>query len=130
MDYLKKINDTYGHQVGDELLKKAANVVRGELRTSDVLARYGGDEFVILLSNSSEQDASMVLERIYRELKSTIISADHKKLGISISAGISSLQPDMEKADQLVMLADRALYVAKNSGRNRVVIFNNDEGEK
>ncbi|MFM8876658.1 MAG: diguanylate cyclase [Anaerolineae bacterium] len=130
VDYLKKINDTYGHQVGDELLKKAANVVRGELRTSDVLARYGGDEFVILLSNSSEQDASMVLERIYRELKSTIISADHKKLGISISAGISSLQPDMEKADQLVMLADRALYVAKNSGRNRVVIFNNDEGEK
>lgn len=130
VDYLKKINDTYGHQVGDELLKKAANVVRGELRTSDVLARYGGDEFVILLSNSSEQDASMVLERIYRELKSTIISADHKKLGISISAGISNLQPDMEKADQLVMLADRALYVAKNSGRNRVVIFNNDEGEK
>ncbi|MEY2816941.1 MAG: hypothetical protein RL275_404 [Chloroflexota bacterium] len=130
VDYLKKINDTYGHQVGDELLKKAANVVRGELRTSDVLARYGGDEFVILLSNSSEEDASMVLERIYRELKSTIISADHKKLGISISAGISSLQPDMEKADQLVMLADRALYVAKNSGRNRVVIFNNDEGEK
>lgn len=130
VDYLKKINDTYGHQVGDELLKKAAYVVRGELRTSDVLARYGGDEFVILLSNSSEQDASMVLERIYRELKSTIISADHKKLGISISAGISSLQPDMEKADQLVMLADRALYVAKNSGRNRVVIFNNDEGEK
>jgi len=130
VDYLKKINDTYGHQVGDELLKKASNVVRGELRTSDVLARYGGDEFVILLSNSTEQDASMVLERIYRELQSTFISIDHKKLNISISAGISSLQPDMEKADQLVMLADRALYVAKNSGRNRVVVSNKDEGEK
>lgn len=130
VDFLKKINDTYGHQVGDEVLKKAADVVRGELRASDVLARYGGDEFVILLSNSDEQDASMVLERIYREFQSAYIRADEKKLGVTISAGIASIQLDMERADQLVMQADRALYIAKNSGRNRTVVFNNDEDNK
>lgn len=130
VDFLKKINDTYGHQVGDELLKKAAEVVRGELRTSDVLARYGGDEFVILLSSSDERDASLLLERIYREIQSAYIRVDERKLGIAISAGIASLQPEMEKVDQLVMQADRALYAAKNSGRNRIVVFNNDEDGK
>jgi diguanylate cyclase (GGDEF)-like protein/PAS domain S-box-containing protein len=130
VDFLKKINDTYGHQVGDELLKKAAEIVRGELRTSDVLARYGGDEFVILLSNSDGADASMLLERIYREVKSAYIRVDNKKLGISISAGIASIQPDMEKADRLVMQADQALYTAKNTGRNRIVVFSNNEDEK
>lgn len=130
VDFLKKINDTYGHQVGDELLKKAAEAVRGELRASDVLARYGGDEFVILLSNSDEHDASMVLERIYREVQSAYIRVDGKKLGITISAGIASIQPEMDKADQLVMQADRALYTAKNSGRNRMMVFKNDEDGK
>jgi diguanylate cyclase (GGDEF)-like protein/PAS domain S-box-containing protein len=130
VDLLKKINDNYGHQVGDELLKKAAEVVRGELRSSDVLARYGGDEFVILLSNSDERDAFMVLERIYHELESAYVRADGKKLGVSISAGIASIQSDMEKPDQLVMQADQALYIAKNSGRNRMAVFKNNEDEK
>lgn len=128
VDFLKKINDTHGHQAGDEVLKKAAQVVRGELRESDVLARYGGDEFVILLSNSDDLEASMVLERIHRKIQSAFVMVAGKKLGITISAGIASLQPDMEKPDQLVMQADRAMYVAKNSGRNRMSVFT--DGEK
>lgn len=130
VDYLKKTNDTYGHQVGDELLKKAADVVRSELRSADILARYGGDEFVILLSNSDESEASMVLERIYRQLQSAYIRVEGEKLNITISAGIASLQPEMAKADQLVLQADRALYIAKNSGRNRMAVYNNDGDTK
>lgn len=130
VDFLKKTNDTYGHQTGDELLKKAAEVVRSELRTADVLARYGGDEFVILLSNSDEMDASMVLERIYRQLQSAYVRVEGEKLNITISAGIASLQPEMSKADQLVLQADRALYIAKNSGRNRMAIYNNEGDTK
>lgn len=130
VDFLKKINDTYGHQAGDDLLKKAAEVVRNELRASDTLARYGGDEFVILLSNSNEQEAFLVFERIYREIQSTYVHVGDKKLGISISAGIASLHPDMENADQLVKQADQALYYAKNSGRNRMVVFSDDLDEK
>ena len=72
----------------------------------------------------------MVLERIYREFQSAYIRADEKKLGVTISAGIASIQLDMERADQLVMQADRALYIAKNSGRNRTVVFNNNEDDK
>ena len=128
VDFLKKINDTYGHQVGDDVLKKAAEVVRTELRSSDVLARYGGDEFAILLSSSSQEEAAMVLERIYLALRSAYVEVGDKKIHVTISAGVSSIRPDMEKADQLVMLADQALYLAKNAGRNRMVIF--DESKK
>ena len=72
----------------------------------------------------------MVLERIDREVQSAYIRVDGKKLGITISAGIASIQPEMDKADQLVMQADRALYTAKNSGRNRMMVFKNDEDGK
>jgi diguanylate cyclase (GGDEF)-like protein len=81
---------------------------------------------VILLSNSDEQDASVALERIHRRVQAAFINAGGKKLGSTISAGIASLQPEMEKPDQLVTLADRALYAAKNSGRNRMVVFDGE----
>lgn len=127
VDFLKKINDTWGHQTGDEILIETVKAVRAELRDSDVIARYGGDEFAILLSNSGEQDALIVLDRIYRRVQSTFIKAGGKKLGITISAGIASAQPEMDKPGQLVLHADRALYAAKNSGRNRLAVFDGEE---
>ena len=127
VDFLKKINDTYGHVVGDMVLKKATSVVHTELRQSDVLARYGGDEFVILLSNSDEEEASAVLKRIHQEMQSAFVAVDTEKIGISISAGISSLAPDMETPDQLVIQADRALYAAKHAGRNQVFTSSNSK---
>jgi len=130
VDHLKKINDTYGHQEGDDLLKKTVEVVRNELRASDVLARYGGDEFVILLSNSDEQEAFLMFERIYREVQNANIQIGDTKPGISISAGIASKHPGMEDADLLLKQADQAMYYAKNSGRNRMVIFTDDLNEK
>ena len=123
VDYLKRINDTYGHQSGDVLLTKTAQVVRNELREPDVLARYGGDEFVILLSNTGEEEAYKVLERIHKRIQATSILVEGKKLGITISAGVATMDPEMEKSERLVMYADRALYTAKKTGRNRIVIY-------
>lgn len=130
VDFLKKINDTFGHLAGDEILKKAAREVRVELRDSDVLARYGGDEFVILLSNSDEQDASIVLNRIYERVKNAYVALGGQKIAVSISAGIAGIQPEMDQPDQLVSQADRALYIAKHLGRNRLFIFNGEAGQK
>lgn len=127
VDFLKKVNDTYGHLAGDEMLKKAAQVVHGQLRETDILARYGGDEFVILLTNTGEREASRMLDRIQREVQSAYIVYEGEKLGITISAGVASLQPGMDKTDQIVSQADQAMYAAKNSGRNRMVIFSNDD---
>lgn len=81
---------------------------------------------MILLSNSNEQEAFLVFERIHREIQNTHVHVGNKKLGISISAGIACLQPDMENADQLVKQADQALYYAKNLGRNRIIVFSDD----
>lgn len=130
VDFLKKTNDTYGHQVGDELLRKAAEIVRGELRLSDVLARYGGDEFVILLSNSDEHDAVKVLKRIHHKMQSAFIEVGQDRLSVTISAGVASLKPDMDSANLLVKQADSALYVAKNSGRNRISLSNEETEEE
>lgn len=129
VDFLKKINDTFGHQAGDEALKKAAEAARMELRESDVLARYGGDEFAALLSNSGEQEAFAVLERIYSRIQSAHILVGGKKIGLSISAGIACMQSEVDTPDQLVMRADKAMYVAKNSGRNRMSVFADDGGK-
>lgn len=122
VDYLKKINDTYGHQAGDEMLRKTTQVVGNELRDSDVLSRYGGDEFVILLSNSDEHEAAKVLQRIHSKIRAAQMVWGEHQLGITISAGIASMHSDVENADQLVNLADQALYKAKNAGRNQMSI--------
>lgn len=127
VDYLKKVNDAYGHQAGDEMLKKAAQVVGSELRDSDVLSRYGGDEFVILLSNSDEEEAANVLNRIHTKIQTAQVVWDGHQLGITISAGIASRHAEVANADHLVTLADRALYIAKNSGRNQVSISPGNE---
>ncbi|NWF63806.1 MAG: diguanylate cyclase [Chloroflexi bacterium] len=126
VDWLKRINDLHGHQTGDAVLKKAAEVVKAQLRSSDVLARYGGDEFVILLPDSDAKEAMKVLERIQQEFQSALVKAGDIELGISISAGIASIHRDMQQPDQLVTKADKALYAAKNSGRNRIVVSPED----
>lgn len=129
IDRFKQINDTYGHLTGDEVLEKIVSVVKSQLRETDVLSRYGGDEFVILLSSSNEQDALIVLERIHNELLASPFEATGIKVDLTISVGIASMSNSMEKPDQLVSLADQALYAAKNAGRNRVFVSPGDAHE-
>lgn len=123
IDHFKRINDTYGHKVGDEVLKMLGIILKANVREEDVVARYGGEEFVILLHNVSKYDAYKIAERIRIEVEET----SFKEIGvlerITISFGISCFPTDGEEAIDLLRKADQALYQAKSSGRNRVVIF-------
>ncbi|WP_426359851.1 sensor domain-containing diguanylate cyclase [Pseudocolwellia sp. HL-MZ19] len=123
IDLFKKINDTYGHASGDQAIKQAAEVIRGKSRAQDVLARYGGEEFIILMPSTSVHDAFKLSERIRIELENTIFKVDKNEFSFTISAGISGVdfkQPDIQET---INRADKALYKAKNNGRNQSQFF-------
>lgn len=123
IDRFKRINDTYGHQVGDQFLKAIANLLKKVCRTSDIACRFGGEEFVIILPGANEQVA---IERANDlRLKCNEIHLSHEKelLNITISIGISTYPLHSQKASELIILADQALYQSKNEGRNRVTTW-------
>lgn len=119
IDHFKKLNDSLGHQAGDEALRHLAGVVRGLLRPTDILARYGGEEFLILLPNTRTDEAEQVLKRIQRELTRQFFLHDNERVLITFSAGVAELAPDDDET-ALIARADAAMYVAKAHGRNRV----------
>ncbi len=124
LDDYKVLNDTLGHQVGDKVLVATADVIRSNLRGSDTAARYGGDEFVLMLPHTSVAMAMNVAERIRRQLASATRVHTKTGLGVTQSFGIASLKSDQPaSANALVSMADRALYVAKDRGKNCVVTF-------
>ena len=123
IDFFKKFNDTYGHSVGDEVLKITANVIKSGLREYDIASRYGGEEFCILLPQTNIEEAKIVAERMRSAVSEAELSVGDKKLKITISVGLAELDiKDMP--EDLYMKADRALYNAKENGRNRVEIYN------
>ncbi len=123
IDHFKRINDTYGHKVGDEVLKALALILKANTRGNDTVARYGGEEFVIILSNVSKYDAYRIAERIRLEVEDTSFEEIGVPEKITVSFGISCFPEDGEDAIDLLKKADQALYQAKSQGRNRVVVF-------
>jgi len=124
LDQYKKLNDTYGHQIGDELLVCAGKVIRSNMRRMDVAARYGGDEFVLLLPQATTQEAAHAAGRIREEFR-VASAAVLKGNGVTMSVGIASVKTQqVVSADQLVAQADAALYRAKEAGKNRVTVAN------
>lgn len=123
IDHFKRVNDTWGHQLGDALLKRIVELARAELRASDILARYGGEEFIVLLSNSDARQAVVVAERIRARIAADRIDAGMERIGVTISAGAAELLPQEDTLDHMIRRADQALYRAKDSGRNRTVLF-------
>jgi len=123
IDHFKVVNDTYGHLVGDRALKSVCAIAKDALRDSDILFRYGGEEFVAVLPASTEQDLWLSGERLRKAIEGTTISADDKIVRITVCIGGAAFpaQP-VENVDHLIQLADEALYLAKNSGRNKVQI--------
>lgn len=119
IDHFKRLNDTHGHQVGDQALVHLASVVKELLRSTDSVARYGGEEFLLLLPNSDLDDAEKVMLRLQRELTKQFFLHDNKKVLITFSAGVAQLASD-ETQDGLLKRADEAMYKAKAAGRNRV----------
>jgi two-component system cell cycle response regulator len=129
IDHFKKINDTIGHQGGDEVLCEVATRIKAELRLSDALGRLGGEEFLALLIDAESSDAMIVAERIRASIaEQTFATTENENLHVTVSIGVSTLiAPDrnasIEKmALDLIAKGDKALYQAKNSGRNRVVL--------
>lgn len=120
IDFFKKVNDTYGHDVGDVVIKGLGEILKQQKRTTDVVARFGGEEFVLLCEQTDEGGAIIVAERIREELEKTIFSTVNGKLSVTCSLGIATFPAVEGKWDSLFKAADEALYVSKRSGRNRV----------
>lgn len=123
LDDFKHVNDAFGHHVGDAVLRVVGAALQRLLRPEDVLARYGGDEFVVVLRSVSARNAQILAERIRRTVERLSMAASGNEFGISVSVGVATLDPNSPAgASSLVDSADRAMYDAKSCGRNRVSI--------
>ncbi len=124
LDHFKVINDTYGHMAGDDVLVEIARRVSADVRQADILARFGGEEFVVLLPETSHPLAQIIAERLRQRVGSTPFRIDVATLSITISLGVAHYTGQEELAlEKLLDFADRALYQAKESGRNKVVCY-------
>lgn len=124
IDFFKKVNDTYGHASGDEVLRTVASVIKAHLRESDIPARYGGEEFAVLLPYTKIEEAQIVGERLRKAVEATAVSIDKLTINVTISMGLAEFMPE-QTGEELFKCADKALYEAKESGRNRVCISKN-----
>ncbi len=131
LDNFKAINEIYGHQFGNKVLIDVANVINGLARKCDVAARYGGDEFAILLPETALQGARDMAERLLKSLSELSFSIGQKTISIASSIGISNFPIEkITNTDSIVMEADHALFVAKRKGKNQIVIFGSKKDEK
>ena len=123
VDRLKSVNDNFGHPAGSRLVRVIGNSIRDCVRTSDVLARYGGDEFVLLMTQTSTEHARMVAERIRAAIHNTSFDMNGSRVTSTVSIGIASYPDGVETANEVLEKADVALYRSKQSGRNRVSYY-------
>ncbi len=127
VDYFKKVNDTFGHKAGDTILKQVVKLAKKHMRRSDIIGRYGGEEFIICLPDAFMQEATVIAEAIRREIERTHVDVDGKEIKVTTSFGVASAAANDQKNSKLIASlmdeADMALYTAKNNGRNCVRSF-------
>ena len=124
VDLFKKVNDVYGHEKGNEVLIRIATLLKNGLRGTDVLARYGGEEFSVIGMGMTENTAYQVVERIRAAIQQEVFSSPSGNFQVTISAGIcSNLDPDVVSVEDIIRLADTALYQAKSEGRNCIRFY-------
>ncbi len=126
LDHFKRVNDQYGHQAGDQMLIEVSALVREQLRDSDLLSRYGGEEFLVIAPNTGPAEAALLAERLRGSIEATVFLEDHEELAehglqATVSIGLASFSNDSDNEEVLIGNADRNLYRAKHEGRNRVV---------
>jgi diguanylate cyclase (GGDEF)-like protein len=122
LDHFKRINDSYGHPAGDEVLRQMSQIAGRTLRAEDVFARFGGEEFAVILRGASTRGAARLAERLREALSSQKVSFEGREIPVTLSAGCAALSCcEKPSPEDLVAVADRRLYRAKQSGRNRVV---------
>ncbi len=123
IDHFKRVNDNYGHPAGDQVLRRVAEVVRYTARATDIAGRYGGEEFGLLLIETSERGALMMAERLRRMVSAESIETDAGAISVTISLGVSELGAVVDNTKAWIECADQALYAAKRGGRDQVVLY-------
>jgi diguanylate cyclase (GGDEF)-like protein len=125
IDHFKKINDTYGHQAGDQALKVVAETLKNTIRDSDIVGRYGGEEFVVLLEDSNAVGLAVVGERLRSKIQESVCVFEGKTIPLTASVGLAEgkvVGSEQEFGEKLFAAADAAMYRAKHSGRNCFVV--------
>lgn len=124
IDYFKLVNDHYGHQAGDFVLKEFTRIIHKNIRPYDILGRYGGEEFIVILNSTNKTNSALVMSRILDVIRNKIFVFNGEEIKITFSTGISDCE-DLGKEkltiDNMVAIADKRMYKAKNTGRNKIV---------
>lgn len=125
LDHFKQINDTYGHAVGDSVLKDFSKITQATFRKSDLLGRIGGEEFSVLLPNATEKTALTLAERLQSAIRKSVVMSSDTPIKYTVSIGLYSFSPTgKDSIESILELGDKALYQAKEQGRDRTVIYN------
>lgn len=122
-DGLKKINDQYGHLAGTELIRQVAAMIQATIRSSDICARYGGDEFIILFNETSKAEAALAVNRIIAGMAEAVFPFEEGQIATTLSAGVAEFPGDGSDIKTVLAKADEALYVSKRAGKNRLTIY-------
>jgi diguanylate cyclase (GGDEF)-like protein len=122
IDHFKQFNDCYGHVVGDQVLREAARLMCTAMRESDIIGRYGGEEFSIILPDTTKKAAVYVAERLISQVSDVPIETEAGKLTIQLSIGVGGMSKETPTLHSLIVRADQAMYLAKSAGRNCVAV--------
>ncbi|HBI14378.1 MAG TPA: sensor domain-containing diguanylate cyclase [Desulfobulbaceae bacterium] len=122
IDYFKQVNDTYGHQCGDYILREIAELINNSIRSEDRLARYGGEEFCCILPETTLEAAAILAERLRKKIADHVFEYEQDRVRLTISLGVSAMNLNTTTADALLKNADDGLYSAKNRGRNQIEV--------
>lgn len=125
IDFFKQVNDTYGHQCGDYILKQVSNAALQTFRKTDSVFRFGGEEFTVLLTETDIEKAIIPLERFRKTVETLNLSYQNQPIHITVSIGAFQLNDNIFSKEEFLQKADEALYEAKNSGRNKTILFSN-----
>jgi len=129
IDHFKSVNDNYGHQAGDEVIREVARITRQLARETDFAGRYGGEEFVVLLPDTSIQGATQFAERLRQAVERLRVDHEGQMLSFTISLGVACIDASMTDHGALVEQADKALYQSKENGRNRTTVYSRQESQ-
>ena len=129
IDHFKKVNDTHGHQAGDAVICALADVLRQTQRDTDIAGRYGGEEFAVILPDTSAKQAYAFAERLRKCVEMTGVKFEDLTLNFKVSVGISQIDESIDSAQAWLSMSDQALYVSKNNGRNRTTVMGVESGK-
>lgn len=129
IDFFKKINDKWGHQAGDYVLKTVSKIFENSVRASDVVCRYGGEEFIMVLSGATAENALSIAEKLRQRVEGNLFEFEGNTIPVTASFGISTIQNEDQSPLEAVKRADKALYTSKETGRNKALIYKKDNPE-